>query len=338
MPTRSVLVTGGNGYLGSVLVEELRVRGYRTIVFDNCLTSLDFPPGLNGDNVVYLKGDVRNPSDLIPALKEVDAVVHLASVVGDPACNAAPQLAWDINYLGTFHLANACRKAGVRRFVFASTCSNYGLQVSEDMDELAPLNPQSIYAQTKIHSEHYLLSVRDEMFSPCILRFATLYGLSSRMRFDLAVNIMTAKAALENEVTVYGGEQWRPFLHVRDAAQAILCALEPTSSSTSPEIYNCGSEMENYPLKELGQLIVQEVPGARLHLVPEKIDKRSYRINFGRIQHALNFRCKYQVIDGIREMLAAVRAGMYHDFTLPKYSNYMLILSHSQQTIELITL
>jgi nucleoside-diphosphate-sugar epimerase len=199
------------------------------------------------------------------------------------------------------------------------------------------LNPQSIYAQTKIQSEHYLLSVRDEQFSPCILRLATLYGLSSRMRFDLAVNIMTVKAALEDQVTVYGGEQWRPFLHVRDAARAILHALEPTSYGTSPEIYNCGSEMENYPLKELGQLIVQEVPGANLYLVPEKVDKRSYRVNFGRIQHDLNFKCKYQVIDGIREILAAVRAGSYHDFTLPKYSNYMIIQSRSQQLTELIT-
>lgn len=333
-----VLVTGGNGYLGSVLVEELNVRGYRTLVFDNCLTSLDFPSSPNDNNVLYIRGDVCDPDDLVSVLKGVDVVVHLASIVGDPACNAAPQLAWDINYLGTIHLANMCRKVGVRRFVFASTCSNYGLQVREDMDEMAPMNPQSIYAQTKIHSEHYLLSIRDEIFSPCILRFATLYGLSSRMRFDLAVNIMTAKAALENEVTVYGGDQWRPFLHVRDAARAILYALEPTSSSTSPEIYNCGSEMENYPLKELGQLIVQEVPSARLYVVPEKVDKRSYRINFGRIQRDLNFRCKYQVIDGIREILAAVRAGLYHDYTLPKYSNYLMILSRSQQTAELVAL
>ena len=182
-----------------------------------------------------------------------------------------------------------------------------------------------------------MLSVRDEMFSTCILRFATLYGLSPRMRFDLAVNVMTVKAALENRVTVYGGEQWRPFLHVHDAAQAILSTLEPTSSSTSPEIYNCGSEMENYTLKELGQLIAQEVPGAELQVVPEKIDSRSYRIDFGRIQQALNFKCKYRIIDGIREILAAIGADSYHDFALPKYSNYLMILSHADRTTELIT-
>ncbi len=333
----SVLVTGGNGYLGSVLVEELSVRGYQVIVFDNGLTSLNFPSSLKNKCVSYIRGDVLDQSDLEPALKGIDVVVHLASIVGDPACNTTPDLAWDINYLGTVRLAQACRKAGVKRFVFASTCSNYGLQVQEDMDEMAPLNPQSIYARSKIQSEHYLLSVRDETFSPCILRFATLYGLSPRMRFDLALNVMTVRAALENEVTVYGGEQWRPFLHVRDAARAIMHVLEPTSYSTSAEIYNCGSEMENYRLKDLGQLIVQEVPTARLSVVSENVDKRSYRINFNHIQHNLNFRCKYQVIDGIREILTAVRAGLYHDFILSKYSNHMIILSRLQQAAELIT-
>ncbi len=333
----SVLVTGGNGFLGSVLVEELSARGYRTVVFDNCLTSLNFPFSLKDNSVSYFRGDIRDPSDLESALKGIDAVVHLASIVGDPACNAAPDLAWDINYLGTICLAQACRKAGVRRFVFASTCSNYGFQAKEDMDEMAPLNPQSLYAQTKIQSEHYLLALRDQVFSPCILRFATLYGLSPRMRFDLALNVMTVRAALENEVTVYGGEQWRPFLHVRDAARAIIHALEPTSSGTSAEIYNCGSERENYRLKDIGQLIVQEVPNAMLSVVPENIDKRSYRVNFKHIQHDLNFRCNYQVKDGIREILTAVRGGLYLDFTLPKYNNHMIILGRPQQTAELVT-
>lgn len=332
----SVLVTGGNGYLGSVLVEELSVQGYRIIVFDNCLTSLNFPLGHAYGNVSYICGDVRDQDGLESVLKGIDAVVHLAGIVGDPSCNADSHLAWDVNYLGTINLANACRRAGVRRFVFASSCSNYGLQFHENVHEMAPLNPQSIYAQTKIQSEHYLLSVRDAMFSPCILRFATLYGQSPRMRFDLAVNIMTIKAALENEVTVYGGEQWRPFLHIRDAARAIIRVLKSTSYGTAAEIYNCGSEMENYRLREIGQLIVQEIPSARLTVVPEQVDKRSYRISFEHIQQDLNFKCKYRVIDGIREILGATQAGLYHDFTQPKYSNYAMILSHSQQATELV--
>lgn len=332
----TVLVTGGNGYLGSVLVEDLSDRGYRTIVFDNCLASLNFPFSVKDSNVSYILGDVRDRGALESVLKDVDVVVHLASIVGDPACNAASHLAWDVNYLGTINLAKACRRAGVSRFVFASTCSNYGLQFDENVDEMAPLNPQSIYAQSKIQSEHYLLSMRDAMFTPCILRFATLYGLSHRMRFDLSVNVMTIKAALENEVTVFGGDQWRPFLHVRDAARAIIRALEPKYSGTAAEIYNCGSESENYRLKEIGQLIAQEVPSAQLIVVPEKVDKRSYRINFEHVQHDLNFRCKYRVIDGIREILAAVQEGSFLDYTQPKYSNYAMILRYSQQATELV--
>ncbi len=328
----TVLVTGGNGYLGSVLVEELSARGYRTIVFDNGLTSQSFPSNLRPRTVSYLWGDVCNARDLESALKDVDAVVHLAGIVGDPACTAAPDLAWEINYLGTINLAQMCRRVGVRRLVFASTCSNYGLQFHEHVDEMAPLKPQSLYAQTKIQSEHYLLSLRDAVFAPCILRFATLYGLSPRMRFDLAVNVMTVKAALEHEVIVYGGDQWRPFLHVCDAARAIIQVVEQTSSDLSAEIYNCGSEMENYHLKDIGQLIVQEVPGSKLTMVPEQFDKRSYRINFEHIQRDLNFRCNYRVIYGIREILEAVRTGLYHDFTLPQYSNHQMILMDSQRS------
>src|SRR6266487_1307507 len=126
MSKSTVLVTGGNGYLGSVLIEELRARGYQTIVFDNCLTSPAFSSYRNDSNVTYIMGDVRDPKELEPILRDVDAVVHLACIVGDPACNIAPEIAWDINYLGTIELANACRRAGIRRFIFASTCSNYG--------------------------------------------------------------------------------------------------------------------------------------------------------------------------------------------------------------------
>ena len=162
------------------------------------------------------------------------------------------------------------------------------------------------------------------MFSPCILRFATLYGLSPRMRFDLAVNVMTVKAVLEQEVIVYGGNQWRPFLHLRDAARAIIHALEMTSLGTAPEIYNCGSDGENYRLHELGQLIVREVPGTRLSVVPDQVDSRSYRVNFGRIRSALNFTCRYRVVDGIREIQTAVQSGLYYDFNSHRYNNYML--------------
>ena len=331
MSIHTVLVTGGAGYLGSVLTEELSSRGYRTIVFDNGITSPQFPYKFNGIDVSYLQGDVRNPKDVVSALKGVDAVVHLASIVGDPACNSNPDLAWSTNYLGTIYLAEACRRAGIRRFIFASSCSNYGLSTNEDVDESSPLNPQSLYARSKIHSEQYLMSVRNEAFLPCILRFATLYGLSPRMRFDLIVNWMTIKAVLGHEVTVYIGDQWRPFLHVRDAAQAVVKALEAAPSYSKDEIYNCGTNSENYRLRELGQLIVQEVHGAKLSIIADKANNPNYRVNFERIRHDLKFNCRYRVINGIREIHDAARTGLYRDFTSIRYHNYMLVLGRTQQ-------
>jgi nucleoside-diphosphate-sugar epimerase len=325
MSNRSVLVTGGAGYLGSVLVEELCHRGYQTIVFDSGLTSPNFIQRLHSNCATYIPGDIRDSDSLVSVLRRVDSVVHLAAIVGDPACNVDPDLAWEINYLSTIYMAEACRRESIRRFVFASSCSNYGLYTNKDVDEWAPLNPQSIYAQTKIQSEHYLLSVRDSKFYPCILRFATLYGLSPRMRFDLAINIMTIKALLEKDVIVYGGDQWRPFLHLRDAAQAIIHALETPVSNTASEIYNCGSDTENYRLKEIAELIIQEVPDTKLSVALDQSDRRSYRVNFGRIRQDLHFLCRYHVIDGIREIRSAVQGGLYHDFTEPQYNNYMLI-------------
>lgn len=331
MSMYTVLVTGGAGYLGSVLTEELSIRGYRTIVFDNGVTSPQFPYKFNGVDVSYVQGDVRNPRDLVSALKGVDAVVHLASIAGDPACISNPDLAWSTNYLGTIYLAEACRRAKIRRFVFASSCSNYGRYTSEDVDESAPLNPQSLYARSKIHSEQYLMSVRSETFLPCILRFASLYGLSPRMRFDLLVNWMTIKAVLEHEVTVYAGDQWRPFLHVRDAAQAIAKALEAKPSYTKHEIYNCGSNIENYRLRELGQLITQDVRGTKLSIIVDNAENASHRVNFERIHRDFKFNCRYRVTNGIREIHDATRAGLYHDFTSIRYHNYMLVLGRTQQ-------
>jgi nucleoside-diphosphate-sugar epimerase len=308
-----------------VLVSELVARNYAVIVLESGLIPGPMPLA-SEDDVQFVRGDVRRPDEYERLLHDVDAVVHLASVVGDPACNADQALAWDINYLGTVRLADACRKAGVSSFIFASTCSNYGWQTNDIVDEDASLNPQSIYAQTKILSEHYLLSVRSATFDPRILRFSTVYGLSPRMRFDLAVNVMTVKAAIEGRVQIHGGEQWRPFIHVRDAARAIIAALEYRGNTEVAKIYNCGADAENYRLCEIGELVAAEVPGSDLVLEAAQMDNRSYRVSFERIRRELGFSCQYRVADGIREIRDAVQSGEYQDFDQPRYSNYLLML------------
>jgi nucleoside-diphosphate-sugar epimerase len=328
---KTILVSGGTGYIGSILVPELLAHGYAVIVLESGLTSAP----LVTPDITLIRGDVRVPADYEALLDGVDAAVHLASVVGDPACNADKDLAWETNYLGTVRLANACRRAGVRRFIYASTCSNYGWQESGTVDEEAPLNPQSVYAQTKILAEHYLLSVRDGAFDPYLLRFSTVYGLSPRMRFDLAVNVMTVRAALEGRVTVHGGEQWRPFIHVRDAASAILAALEHPADAATPKIYNVGADEENYRLREVGELVAQEVPSSELTIEAAQTDNRSYRVSFARVQRDLGFSCRYRVADGIREIRDAARAGAYADFAQPLYSNHLLMLRRLTAQVEL---
>ncbi len=323
---RTVLVSGGAGYIGSVLVPRLRQHGYDVIALDNGLSSSDESRRAVQRDARLIRGDICNPDDYAALLHGVDAVVHLASVVGDPACNANRDLAWQINYLGTVTLADACRKAGVRRFVYASTCSTYGWQTGGTVSEDAPLNPQSLYATTKILSEHYLLSVRDATFDPYILRFSTVYGLSPRMRFDLAVNVMTARAVCEGRVEVHGGEQWRPFIHVRDAADVILRALEHQGAGGAPPVYNCGGDEENYTLREVGEIVAAEIEGSELTEAAAQTDNRSYRVSFERVRRELAFTPRLRVVDGVREIREAVVAGAYRDFIRPPYSNYLLMM------------
>ncbi|GGU80577.1 epimerase [Streptomyces litmocidini] len=313
----SLLITGGQGYIGSTLVRQLVARGVRVTVVDNGLV-----PGarISGPRVTYVDGDIREPGEWQPALRGVDAVIHLAAVVGDPACGLDTDLAWQTNYLGTVRVAEACQKAGVGAFVFASTCSNYGAtENDEEVDVWSPLNPQSVYAQSKIMAEHYLLSLGGSALTAHILRFATVHGLSDRMRFDLAVNVMTAHAVTRGEVVVHGGRQWRPFLHVQDAARA----LQTATDNTSPTLYNCGSGEENYRMAQIGEVIAREVPGTRVLVQEDAEDPRNYRVNFERIREARRFQRRFGVVDSVREIRDAMTRGRYPDFADAKYSNFL---------------
>lgn len=326
---KAVLVTGGAGYLGSLVVRQLSQQGYRVIVLDNGLLTSSFE-GRDGIHEVH--EDIRAQKHLISLLRDVESVIHLAAIVGDPSCALDPHLAWDVNYHGTISLVEACHQEGIKRFIFASTCSVYGRQEDTLINEWSPFSPQSIYAQTKIFAEQYLLSRRDDHFSPVILRFSTLYGLSPRMRFDLAINHMAAKAVRDGQITVYGGEQVRPFLHVHDAARAILLALKHQAHPSEPPIYNCGASTENYTLKAIGHLIAQEVPRASFSVQSHQIDHRSYHVDFTRIAEQFPFACEYRVQDGIHEIVTAINQGQYHDYSHPQYSNERMLQQALQQS------
>lgn len=320
MANETVLVTGGRGYLGSVLTAMLVRRGHRVIVVDNGTMG---GPKLESAAVSYVEADVREPAVWGRVLDDVDAVAHLAAVVGDPACGVDPDTAWQVNYLGTVRLAEACRSRGIRRFVFASTCSNYGACLEEEADVWSPLNPQSVYAESKILAEHHLLSACGNDFTPHVLRFATLHGLSPRMRFDLAVNVMTASAVARGEVVVHGGDQWRPFLHVQDAARLVVRALERRPGAGAC-VYNCGSTGENYRMEQVGALIAHEVPGTALTIRDDVTDQRNYRVNFDRTGRELGFTAVHRVVDTVRQVRDAMTSGRFADFSSPRYSNYLM--------------
>ncbi|MDF9811460.1 SDR family oxidoreductase [Streptomyces sp. SPB162] len=328
MAVRTVLVTGGAGYLGSCLVDLLGRQGYTVISLDNGMIP---DHESSHENVRHIRADIRDVSDWRSLMPTVDAVVHLAGLVGDPACSVNHDLTWEINYLGTVYVAEAARKAGVQRFVFASTCSNYGLSFGTSADTFSPLFPQSVYAASKIQAEHYLLSVRGADFSPAILRFATLFGISPRMRFDLAINIMTARAAMEGSILVINGEQWRPFLHVRDCAKIVASLIPVDWSRPGAEIYNCGSDRENFKISEIGRIIQEEIPLATLDIKKSADDMRDYRVDFDLQPNSINFNSPIGVREGIREIRDALEQGLFADYSNRDYNNYETLIHRLQE-------
>lgn len=311
------LITGGQGYLGSVTTQELIRHGAEVLVFDNGLTGNN---QIEAPGITYVEGDVRDIVSLGNALQGIDGVIHLAAIVGDPACDIDPDMTWDTNYLGTVNVAKACKESGVKRLVFASTCSNYGIFTGGRADPQSPLRPRSLYAQTKIMAEHHLLSARGNGFDPCIIRFATLYGLSPRMRFDLAINRMTASGAIDGQVIVHGGGQWRPFVHVRDAAGVLIRAL--AAHSPAIELYNCGSE--EYRLLDAGHVICRTIGDADLVVMEESTDSRSYRVDPSAILENLGYTFENSLVDGIKEIAETLKDPAYPDFRDAVFDNVPL--------------
>lgn len=319
-----VLVTGGAGYIGSTLTASLLRRGVYTRVVDNLrfggasLLKLYSYSGFD-----FLKGDIRRKSILRDAIeRDMDAVIHLAAIVGDPACSRQPDLAMEVNHKATLNLVNLCRQRAIRRFIFISTCSNYGLRdTSRLAAENNPLNPLSIYAKTKVEAERYILTLADSDFHPCILRLATVYGISPRMRFDLLVNEFTRDAIVRKRLVVYGEQFWRPYVHVDDVANAITMILTSPIEKISGEIFNVGGNRENYRKRQIVDLILKHVPDARVEVVAQGADPRDYRVSFEKIRRTLSFNLKWCVEDGITQIKSAFEQGLFNHPFAKKYLN-----------------
>jgi nucleoside-diphosphate-sugar epimerase len=250
----------------------------------------------------------------------MNSVIHLGGLVGDPACAIDEELTIQINLIATRMIAQVAKGNGISRFVFASSCSVYGAS-DQILNERSALNPVSLYARSKIASENVLLSFCGGGFEPVILRFGTIYGLSGRTRFDLVVNLLAAKALVDKVITVYGKDQWRPFLHVHDAGRAVLAALDARSEAVESVIFNVGCDEQNKTLGQVGELIQTMVPGSALHCTEENVDRRNYRVEFRRIREAIGFHPVWKIEAGVQQVLDAIRCGKVTNYQDSKYSN-----------------
>ena len=317
MSARRTLVTGGAGYVGSIVVAALLDAGHRVRVLDSVAVG-DGSSLLqlqDRDGFEFVAGDVRDAGARSSALVDVDSVVHLAAIVGDPACARDPETARAVNLAGTTALLEESAERGVARFVFASTCSNYGKMAAGDAfaTEDWELRPVSLYAETKVAAELEVLAASRAGFATTCLRFATVYGVSPRMRFDLTVNEFTRDALVAGKLVIYGEEFWRPYIHVRDAARAVTAVLGAPPEQIAGEVFNVGDTEENFRKRDLVDMLLSRLPDTSVERVAQAEDPRDYRVSFDKVRARLGFTITRRVDQGIDEVLALLRSGAVDD-------------------------
>ena len=322
---KNVLVTGGAGYIGSVLVRQLLKKKYQVKVLDILNFGGESLIGIfNNPNFSFIKGDVRKIEDLKEAIDGVYAVIHLASIVGDPACSAQPEIAEDTNWKASKELFNLCNaNKRVKQFIFASTCSNYGKMEGDNfLNEESPLNPVSLYAKLKVKFEKYLLGSekRDDLIST-ILRFSTVYGLSPRIRFDLTINEFVRELALERELVIFGEQFWRPYCHVEDLARACVLVIESNSQKINHEVFGVGDTRENYQKKMLADELLKIFPKGKIKYVHKDEDPRNYRVDFSKIKNELGFSITKKVPNGMKEIATILKDNLLINPFDKKYQN-----------------
>jgi len=325
---QSILVTGGAGYVGSGLLRQLLFEGYSV----TCLDNLSF----GGESLIdiwhnkdfrFVNCDINNNANFEKIFLENDfyAVIHLAAIVGDPACKLYPDLARKNNWTSSVALLKTSRLAGVSKFIFSSTCSNYGKMDNKQdyVNENSKLAPISLYAELKVKFENYILNEidKDISFSPTILRFSTVYGISPRMRFDLTVNEFTKDLVLGKELVVFGEQFYRPYCHVKDFSKAFVSVLKSPIEKVAYNIFNVGDTEENYTKKMIVNELLKILPNSKIKYVKKDEDPRDYKVNFDKIKNELGFKISMRVPDGIREIKRLIQENLIRDPEDQKYYN-----------------
>ncbi|NLS80225.1 MAG: NAD(P)-dependent oxidoreductase [Chloroflexi bacterium] len=329
-----ILITGGAGYIGSLLTGALLSQGHQVTVLDDLLFGGDaILPYFIHPAFAFHKFDVTT-GDLAPHLEGVGAVYHLAALVGFPACQrAGDEASWAVNTGAVERVFQAAEAAGVGRLVFSSTYSNYGIAPdNRPVDESSPLHPQSTYAETKIAAEQYLLGqAATSRCAPLVYRFATLYGLSPRTRFDLLVNQFVLEAVTTHALLIYQRRYARSFVHIRDVVRALALALDAPEPLIRGEVYNVGSDDGNYTKEELALLVAKHVPGTEITFKDMAFDgdMRDVRVSFAKITSRLGFRAAYDIEYGIREIRDALELGLIKEPFNDRYRNAPSLLKGS---------
>lgn len=325
---KTVLVTGGAGYVGSILLRKLLSEGYGVVCIDNLKFGGESLIGIwNHSNFMFHKCDITNFEDTnnIFELYNFFAIIHLAAIVGDPACKRESDLAMKTNWDASVALLEKSIEQKIPRFIFASTCSNYGKMEDPDsyVTEDSVLAPASLYAELKVKFENLLLNEipKKNDFAPTSLRFSTVYGISPRMRFDLTVNEFTKDLALGKELVIFGEQFWRPYCHVSDFSNAMLTVLNAPREKVAYDVFNVGATNENYTKQMIIDEIKKQIPNSRIKYVKKDEDPRDYRVSFSKIKDILGFEISKTVPEGIKEVKDIVELRIIADPEEQKYYN-----------------
>jgi nucleoside-diphosphate-sugar epimerase len=321
-----VLVTGNNGYIGTVMVPLLQAAGFEVCgldsdLFDGCtFGNASITGGI--PDIPYLRKDIRDVE--LSDLKGVDAIVHLCALSNDPLGNINPKVTYEINHAASVRLAKLAKEAGIERYILSSSCSVYGAATSDVVNEESEVNPVTPYAESKVMAEKDIAKLADGNFSPTFLRSSTAYGLSPMLRFDLVVNNFIAWSFTKGIVLLKSdGSAWRPFVHIQDISRAFIAALKAPRDNVHNQIFNVGKNEENYRIREVAEIAKQIVPNSQIKYVEgAETDQRSYRVEFDKIAAALpNFKPQWNVAEGAKQLYEAYKKVglLVEDFEGPRY-------------------
>lgn len=324
---KKILIIGGSGYIGHVLTNYLLLKGFKVEVVDNLIYNQNNIGSYNFNNpkFIYHNSDLKN---LFKNKKNnfYDSIVILAGLVGDPITKKYPKESKRINENDIQNIIKKIIKFKLcNKTIFISTCSNYGLNENEILNEESKLQPLSLYAKSKVKIEKFIINnFNNELFNPTILRFATAFGLSPRMRFDLTLNEFTRELYFKKSLDVYDADTWRPYCHVLDFARAITKIIKSNESVTKNQIYNVGSDQNNYTKRDIIKIISKYIPNTNINYLNKSFDRRNYKVNFSKIQKQLNFKPKYSLEYGVNEIINSFKDN-YFKFNDPfQYGNYKI--------------